>query len=68
MQVAPAIDACSAANTEASLKASIAQGMTNKDLSDKAIAVTLSIEETSLLIFKNFSRLLQWQPAKQAQQ
>ena len=37
MQVVSAIDACSAANTEASLKASIAQGVTNKDLSDQAI-------------------------------
>lgn len=41
MQVVSAIDACSAANTEASLKASIAQGVTNKDLSDQAIFSTI---------------------------
>ena len=63
MQVVSAIDACSAANTEASLKASIAQGVTNKDLSDQAI-------QSHLYVFYKllFSRLLPWQPAKQAQQ
>merc|ERR1719192_1047165 len=41
-KVVSAIDACSAANTEASLKASIAQGVTNKDLSDQVVAMAAS--------------------------
>ena len=34
-QVGSAIDACSSSNTEASLKAAIAQGVTNKALADQ---------------------------------
>ena len=37
-QVGTAIDACSSSNTEASLKAAIAQGVTNKALADQVPA------------------------------
>ena len=61
MQVVSAIDACSAANTEASLKASIAQGVTNKDLSDQVIFSTI---QTHLQVLRNSAYALYWRQAE----
>merc|ERR1711971_33427 len=46
-KVGSAIDACSSSNTEASLKAAIAQGVTNKALADQVVAMAASTVNSS---------------------